>query len=106
MKKVDQELGKVTNGAAAVVRERAKQLDKGYTPEFDFKNRPAGQLMLAAKALLDFDIHKRIDGKPHKWDEFLWNKQCIKPERERLEIAGAWVAAELDRYYYAEETKK
>lgn len=102
-KKADHELGVVTHGAAAVVRERAKQLDKGYTPQSDFENNAPGTLILAAQKLLSFDIHTRIDGKPNDWDEQIWLRQCIKPERDRLEVAGAWIASELDRYYFAEE---
>ena len=84
------------------VEEREKQFEKGFTLVYDFKNNPPGTLSQAAKALLEFDVHKRIDAKPNSWNTYLWQKQCIKPERERLAIAAAWCIAELDRYYFNE----
>lgn len=88
-----------------VVEEREKQFHKGFSLAYDFNRNPAGTLSQAAKALLEFDIHKRIDQKPKLWDTYAWQKQCIKPERERLAIAATWCIAELDRYYFNETNK-
>lgn len=106
LKTVKDELGLITDGAAAIVRERSKQNAKGHTPQSDYENNAPGVLISAARALLNFDIHTRISAQPKGWDTYTWQKQCIKPERERLAVAGAWIASELDRYYFHDGNKE
>jgi len=40
--------------------------------------------------------------KPDGWDNDIWNKMICKPYKERLIIAGALIAAEIDRLQYFE----
>lgn len=35
--------------------------------------------------------------RPQNWDAEIWNKMMSKPYKERLIIAGALIAAEIDR---------
>jgi hypothetical protein len=36
-------------------------------------------------------------GRPENWDKSIWQKMCKKNYKDRLIIAGALIAAELDR---------
>ena len=38
---------------------------------------------------------------PNGWDQEIWEKMIRKPHQERLIIAGALIAAELDRLNYS-----
>lgn len=86
-----------TPGLDAVLTERFKQIEKGYTPEHDFKKNHQGELKTAAINLLHPDIHFRMDRVPATWDKEIWWKYCIKAYKDRLKIAAAWIIAELDR---------
>ena len=86
--------------------ERSKQKNKhGFTGEHS-ADHPEwyadGQLVEAAQFLLQ----KGPSGKfyfPKNWDQEWFSKLCEKPFRKRLEIAGALLAAELDRFLVLEE---
>jgi len=71
-------------------------LDKIYNSEY--------QLCTGAARLLfspideGFDMVKEADiFIPEMWDKELWVKMCSKTYKDRLIIAGALIAAEIDR---------
>jgi|GEM_PF-5559070 hypothetical protein len=80
-------------GIELIAQERAEQIEKhGKTVEFDAKVNNHYQLRIVAKTLLE--------GKtcfPDNWDENLLRKMFCKTYKERLIIAGALIAAEIDR---------
>jgi len=93
-----------TNGIELMSKERNEQIEKhGYSLEQDFnyyghQNANHSDLRKAADILIkpnisDFAKQKR----PCGWDRVIWFKMVNKPYKERLIIAGALIAAELDR---------
>lgn len=90
------------NGINIIAQEREEQIKKhGKTIIFDVKNNNEGELIDAALALLmcDFDLL------PEKWDEKIKDHLMEKTYAERITIAGALLAAELDRLHCVELTK-
>lgn len=108
-------------GIELIAEERHEQLTKhGRTIEADSKynhgkyeergeefNRP--QLAMAASQLVIPDedpfrlhFHHGIFI-PHGWNEDRWFKMMNKTYKERLIIAGALIAAEIDRLAYEEQ---
>jgi hypothetical protein len=91
-------------GIELIAEERQEQIEKhGRSIESDIENNPNEQLSEAAGWLcyneqgcadLDDVIE---DHCPDGWDQALWTKMCRKPFEERLIIAGALIAAEIDR---------
>lgn len=53
--------------------------------------------------ILQTDRHKM--NPPSFWDKALWKRMIEKPEKERLIIAGALIAAEIDRIQYVEKAE-
>ena len=88
-------------GIEAIAKERTEQLEKhGRTVEEDLQQNSGFPLALtkAASSLTMQPIGLAVDfGKPTGWDEPTWLKMCSKPYKERLAIAGAFIAAEYDR---------
>jgi len=87
-------------GIERIAIERAEQIDKhGRTIGKDLAHNGKFQLALAASWLVAPDIFEgdAFDRCPDEWDENLWNKMCSKGYHERLIIAGALIAAEIDR---------
>lgn len=86
-------------GLPAIIQQREKQLKLGRNVEHDNKYNAAGELLDVAAALIknDPDLFGRSG-----WSWDWWHKVTEKPEKERLAIAGALVAAEIDR----EETNR
>lgn len=90
-------------GIDLIRKEREEQITKhGYTPKMDSVNNVFHRFALAAMKLvapsvLDFEMTRPIG-----WDAELWHKMISKPYRERLIIAGALIAAELDRIEFDE----
>lgn len=98
-----------TEGLKAIAFQRnVKQIEKyGYTgqhhathPEYYDK----GQLAHAARLLSYEDDEELVRGKslegvfyPENWDKHRFLKLMQKPYLERLEIAGSFFAAEIDR---------
>lgn len=102
-------------GIELITEERAEQIEKhGRTIEQDVQfnhgqfdiagehfNLP--QLAHAAGQLLyqnDDVFRQHFDDDifvPHNWDKDIWLKMMNKPYKERLIIAGALIAAEIDR---------
>jgi hypothetical protein len=89
----------ISPGLRYMVDERLEQLFLGRNVEHDNKENAAGELLDVAAALIknDPDYFGRSG-----WSWDWWKKTTAKPERERLAIAGALVAAEIDR----EETNR
>lgn len=98
-------------GIKLIAKERQKQIDKhGFTaehhvahPEWYDINNIAGnfkQLQDAVLKLLGLDINGvKIEDTPHpvNWDKEWFHNLLGRPQKERLVIAGALIAAELDR---------
>jgi hypothetical protein len=82
------------NGAELIAKERKEQIEKhGYTVAGDKENNGDLQLQDAAVRL----IAGGDQGVPYGWNESIWRNMLIKPLIERLQIAGAFLAAEIDR---------
>ena len=81
-------------GIELIAIERQEQIEKhGRTIEYDRKFNSSGQLQQGALAL----IHEHFGDFPAIWDDNLCSKMFAKPLKERLVIAGALIAAEIDR---------
>lgn len=81
-------------GVAAIALERRKQIAKGRSLEYD-KQWKLEQLKVGAVALLVADT--MLLDTPTGWDEEAFKNLRRKPYKDRLRIAGAFIAAELDR---------
>lgn len=92
-------------GIELIAKEREEQLTKhGRTVEDDKKHNSEYQLMDAATTLAEYpdenaaDYIKFVkDLPPGGWETETWNKMAEKSYKERLIIAGALLAAEIDR---------
>ena len=88
-------------GAELIAIERQEQIEKhGRTVERDLNENKFSQLIDGAIGLL---CEPRPNDKPSHWDSTLWTKMKNKPYKERLIIAGALIAAELDCIQTKEE---
>lgn len=90
-------------GIELIAQERQEQIDKhGRTIERDVRENSMGELSDAASILClydwgcngDLDMVERM---PEHWNRKICLKMLNKTYRERLIIAGALIAAELDR---------
>lgn len=82
-------------GIELIAQERKEQIEKhGRTVESDLTENNDNQLRVAAMRLIGDrnDYHP-----PFGWSYEIWNKMLSKPVKERLIIAGALIAAEIDR---------
>lgn len=93
-----------------IATERQKQIDKhGFTAEHHV-NHPEyyedKQLNVAAATLLlqDLTPEETCSDVPKNWDYSWFTNIMERPLKERLIIAGALIAAELDRLDKIEET--
>lgn len=89
-------------GIELIQKERQEQLNKhNRTVENDVKENNHYQLSTAAGLLCwvdEEDYDNDIDGCcPVDWDNEIWRHMMQKPYEERLIIAGALIAAEIDR---------
>jgi len=83
-------------GIELITEERIEQVEKHKrTITKDILNNPNGELMAAARLLLYPDA--TASQAPNNWDKIIWNRMRNKTVRQRLIIAGALIAAELDR---------
>ena len=81
-------------GIDLILAERWEQIRKhGRTIERDAIENEDGQLKYGAQALIA-EIEEDF---PSDWEKGLWDRLMAKPEIERLTIAGALIAAEIDR---------
>jgi hypothetical protein len=96
-------------GIELIADERKEQIEKHrYTIEHDRLNNSQQELSHAARALLRDKVRLNSsfdDGYPFAWrDNYkAWAKMAFKPYKERLIIAGALIAAELDRLQFEGE---
>lgn len=95
------------SGIELIAQERQEQIEKhGKTVEYDVENNSDKQLRWAAERLLASDEKALPDWQPAPgWDKELFDKMYEKPYKERLIIAGALIAAELDRLQAGETTE-
>ena len=93
-------------GIELITEERREQLTKHLrTIEGDVHFNTKGQLSVAAGILAQKDIPEQVKNTliPKGWDTPLWDRMINKPYKERLVIAGALIAAELDRLQATEQ---
>ena len=86
-------------GIELIAEERREQIEKhGRTVEYDLKVNDQEQLVLAATYIIlkDWEEDTFLSA-PDGWDSNVWKHICDKPYQERLIIAGALIAAEIDR---------
>lgn len=87
-------------GIDLIAEERAEQIVKHNRSILDdVKYNTKGQLSVAAGILAQKNIPDQVKETliPKGWDSPIWNKMINKPYEQRLIIAGALIAAELDR---------
>jgi hypothetical protein len=86
-------------GIELIAEERREQIEKhGISIKHDRVYNKEYQLTDAATSLINETGPRGMEfAKPKGWDKDVWNKMSRKPYRERLIIAGALIAAELDR---------
>jgi len=90
-------------GIEILAEERQKQIDKyGFTAQQSI-NHPEWydnyQLQFAAFTLLAHEFEEQVEIQtPDGWDEDWFRKMNSKARLERLTIAGALIAAEIDRF--------
>lgn len=81
-------------GIQLITEERYEQISKhGYTNDHDKRVNEDGELITAAIAIIgatDRDF-------PPEWNYTQVKYMCAKSYKERLSIAGALIAAEIDR---------
>lgn len=75
------------SGIKLITQELKKQIEKHGNPfKYDCN------VNIAARRLLTIDTFI-----PYKWDKNVWSKMIVKSYKERLIIAGALIAMEIDR---------
>jgi|CXWL01.1.fsa_nt_gi hypothetical protein len=85
------------SGIELIAKERQEQLGKhNRAIEMDVSENDMKQLRWAAQAL----ITEMEEDFPFDWGAETWKRLMAKPEIERLAIAGALIAAEIDRINY------
>lgn len=95
-------------GIELIADERQEQIEKhGRTIKKDVKNNYKMQLSFASSLLnapdpMQFANPINNYGCPIGWDVEIWLKMLQKTYKERLVIAGALIAAEIDRIEYIE----
>jgi hypothetical protein len=95
----------IPSGIELISKERVKQISKhGFTgahhfnhPEWYEENQLiyAGQILLSKN--IDSDRIKKHNLFPKNWDKEWFHNLCNRSYQERLIIAGALIAAEIDR---------
>lgn len=86
------------SGIELIAEERREQIEKhGKTIESDIEFNKHSQLAYAAEKLCvpSLDLYNYCE--PQNWSEASWEKMCEKSYKDRLIIAGALIAAEIDR---------
>lgn len=89
-------------GIELIAQERKEQIEKhGHTVDRDTENNIYNQLGQAASALShdiqDYEVDEIIEVYlPALWDKGSWEKMVKKSYKERLIIAGALIAAQID----------
>jgi len=87
---------KPLTGVELIAKERAEQIEKhGKTVEKDCLHNKNKELITVARELLT--THPGNMGFPENWNRSQVHKIASKPYKERLIVAGALIAAEIDR---------
>lgn len=95
-------MGKLS-GIELIAKERDEQIEKHKrTVEMDVVLNPDYQLSEAAQKLLDFAPDVPTYFEPKGWNGEQWQYLVEKSFKERLIIAGALIAAEIDRIQAAQ----
>jgi len=85
-------------GAEKISEERHEQLFiHRISIEQDAKYNSEGQLAEGARGITLADIEERRKAIPNNWEVPLWEKMIAKDYKSRVAIAGALLAAEIDR---------
>lgn len=86
-------------GIELITQERKEQIEKhGRTIINDVNFNKRHQLCKGAIALIESNEPRGMEANcPRDWDISIWQKMVRKPYKERLIIAGALIAAEIDR---------
>ena len=79
-------------GIEFITEERTEQIERGFTPEHDSKYKN-GELKKAAAFVITKDPYHF----PATWSEEWFHKLQNKKGIEALKVAGALIAAEIDR---------
>jgi hypothetical protein len=91
------------NGIELIAQERKEQIEKhGRSVALDVEHNKFDQLSEAAALLCTSSCHVGYDSDrdnivPHRWDEDVFAKMMVNTYKKRLIIAGALIAAEIDR---------
>lgn len=86
------------SGIELIAQEREEQITKHHRSiEFDSVHNPSRALTMGACALIAYDGSGYYGEFPSHWSDDVCRKMISKPYRERLIIAGALIAAEIDR---------
>lgn len=82
-------------GTELIAIERQEQIEKhGRTLQRDIAENQNLELLIGAMALLD--VYPSTHSFPEKWNKTLIQKMMSKPHKDRLVIAGALIAAQID----------
>lgn len=87
-------------GIELISKERQEQINKhNRTIQKDIEENNNKQLAIGAEMLLAAEHEEGIDrlSYPDGWDEEICDKMLSKSYKDRLIIAGALIAAEIDR---------
>ena len=86
-------------GIELIVQERKEQIEKhNRTIEQDVRKNGSYQLAIGASKLLAYPAEcHNYQLPPNGWDVDIYKKMREKAYKERLIIAGALIAAEIDR---------
>jgi hypothetical protein len=102
-------------GVMAILRERERQeTEEGWTPEHDDQHTDETLALVAALYATPFRLFTQESAEDHflfedpwpaEWDKS-WDKRDQMDRRRKLVIAGALIAAEIDRLDRAEGREK
>jgi len=95
-----------TLGVAAIAKERDEQIykhgrsvqqDKEFNNEYQLADAATALVMPVPEGMEEAYWQGQGEYPPVGWDREIWKKMIHKPYKERLVIAGALIAAEIDR---------
>lgn len=93
------------SGIELIAEERQDQIRKhGYITTWDINENSEGQLSHAARKLISPAVEREV-GCPKNWKQDAYNKMADKSYLDRLIIAGALIAAEIDRLQIIDGSK-
>lgn len=96
-------------GIQLIQEERVDQMYKhGISMNDDFQRNNEGQLRMATSVLIMKGpfVTFVYQHPPKGWNIHIWKRLLEKPYKERLSIAGALIAAEIDRLQMHEQLTK